>query len=258
MLDITPLLIIEATFVENLGLFLPIFTSIFLFFHNRRQDDYSWIPPLSWILIFIFIFIGLSLLPTPQNPEKIIPENTITTTIIPQTTLTSEIVTTPSTYPTYTFPSSKDNESPFNLFLQEFRTLFVILILFLPLIIIIIFQRKSKQIFSNDKLDEEIQKDKLHQYKTKSILECYYQSSDSLEDRGADNSPNLTPTEFKIDVNLKNLTTIDSIEGITGLFEEAKFSKHEITEEKVEEAKRFSHQILSSGWKNQEIEDEEP
>jgi len=258
MINITPLLIIETTVVENLGLFLPIFTSIFLFFHNRRKDDYSWIPPLSWILIFIFIFIGLSLLPTPKTIEEIIPENTSTTTIIPQTTLTSDIVVPPSSSPTYTFPPSNDNESPFNKFLQDFRTLFVILILFLPLIVILILQRRTEQTSLEDKLDEEIKNDKLHQYKTKSILECYYQSSDSLEDRGADRSPDLTPTEFKTDVNRKNLTTKDSIEGITSLFEEAKFSQHQMTEEKVEEAKKFSRKILSAGWKNQEIEDEEP
>ncbi|WP_455464821.1 DUF4129 domain-containing protein [Candidatus Hodarchaeum mangrovi] len=258
MININPLLVIETTFVENLGLFLPIFTSFFLFFHNRRKDDYSWVPPISWIIIFMLIFIALSLLPTPQNLEKIIPDNTTTTTIIPKTTSTSDNVIPPSTFPTYTVPSSMDNKSPFNKFLQDFRNIFVILILFLPLIVILILQRRVDQISSDDKPnDEEIQKDKLHQFKAKSILECYYQSSDSLEDRGADNSPDLTPTEFKIDVNRKNLTTEDSIEGITGLFEEAKFSHHEITEEKVEKAKQFSYKILSAGWKNQEIEDEE-
>ena len=54
----------------------------------------------------------------------------------------------------------------------------------------------------------------------------------------------LTPFEFQSDVSNKNLTTENDFNELTGLFNEAKFSKHEISDDSVQRAKAISQKII--------------
>ena len=89
---------------------------------------------------------------------------------------------------------------------------------------------------------DQTDKDKAHLART--ILECYYQTSNRLEERGADDSPAFTPIEFLKDVIDKKLIPPQDIEELTQLFEEAKFSDNEMTNEQVKIAKKIAKSIV--------------
>jgi hypothetical protein len=80
----------------------------------------------------------------------------------------------------------------------------------------------------------------------KTVLECYYQASTALEERGADSSTSFTPTEFTHDVVDKTLTSPPTIENLTDVFEEVKFSNHLITDQQVKLAKALASEIIFS------------
>jgi hypothetical protein len=117
------------------------------------------------------------------------------------------------------------------------------LILFLPLIFL--FHRRT---YVNDKKVEDVTEEKEEPQKSKfeirSILECYYQASNKLEERGADDAPTLTPSEFNIDVLNKKLSQPKTITQLTDLFEEARFSSHIITTKQVTQAKDLASDII--------------
>ena len=81
-------------------------------------------------------------------------------------------------------------------------------------------------------------------YQVRTVLECYYQASTALEEQGADDSPNFTPTEFSQDVVTKDLTEPPLIEDLTDVFEEVKFSNHTISDQQVDLAKSLSKKII--------------
>lgn len=235
--EIQPFLILNHSIFEYLGLLLPIFTIIYLFMHKRAGMEYlrqlrKWIA--TTLLIFavfaILIIILMLRIYIPMPPVQL-----------------GEIITTA---PTPLTPISPSSPVPYQLdileFLVKYRNFFLLVILILPLLFLIWLQ-KSSPAFSlgKQKLQEIIPGDKQNQYKIRTILECYYQASYSLEERGADSSQSLTPTEFNIDVVAKNLSSISTIDGITNLFEEAKFSNHLMSTRDVELAKTYAYEIVS-------------
>ncbi|MFX0209706.1 MAG: DUF4129 domain-containing protein, partial [Candidatus Hodarchaeota archaeon] len=84
------------------------------------------------------------------------------------------------------------------------------------------------------------------QFRMRTVLECYYQASTALEERGADSSLNFTPTEFSQDVVKKTLTSPPLIENLTEVFEEVKFSDHAISDQQVNLAKLLAMKIIFS------------
>ena len=78
----------------------------------------------------------------------------------------------------------------------------------------------------------------------RTILECYYQTSNRLEERGADDSPAFTPIEFLKDEIDKKLIPPQDIEELTQIFEEAKFSENKMTNEQVKIAKKIAKSII--------------
>ncbi len=243
--EIQPFLILNHSIFEYLGLLLPIFTIIYLFMHKRAGMEY--LRQLrKWIATTLLIFAAFAILIIILMLRIYIP--------MPPVQL-GEIKTTAPTPVTPVSPSSP--AVPYQLdileFLVKYRNFFLLVILILPLLFLIWLQRSSPT-FSLDKmkLKEILPGDKQKQYEIRTILECYYQASYSLEERGADNSQSLTPTEFSIDVVTKNLSPLSSIDGITNLFEEAKFSNHLMSTQDVERAKTYAHEIISIDWLDEE------
>jgi hypothetical protein len=64
------------------------------------------------------------------------------------------------------------------------------------------------------------------------ILECYRQMCKMLSGKGHDIQPAQTAREFAEDVSKKLDLGVDSVKGLTFLFEEARYSNHEIDTEK--------------------------
>jgi len=239
--EIQPFLIINHSIFEYLGLFLLVFTTIFLFFHNRSGSGDFWhvfgrqiSVPLLMVLAQIFAFLIAALfvrffIPILPPAGGGTPEPPVTITII-----------TPEQ------PVPRTNASPFDVFadLYKFRYYVLIFILIVPLLMLIWLQKGASDDPGVGKdLDTTLHQDK--QYEARTILECYYQASNTLEERGAESSISLTPTEFRVDVATKNLTSNSNINGITGLFEEAKFSNHQMSTKAVELAKTYAHEIIA-------------
>jgi hypothetical protein len=95
-----------------------------------------------------------------------------------------------------------------------------------------------------EEMVEKQEADHEKEYKAKTILECYYQASTSLEERGANDNMSFTPPEFTEDVRKKKLCPDSSIVNLSNLFEEAKFSNHHISETDVKNAKEFTQDII--------------
>ncbi|MFQ5820683.1 MAG: DUF4129 domain-containing protein [Candidatus Heimdallarchaeota archaeon] len=242
--EILPFLILNHSIFEYLGLLLPIFTIIYLFMHKRAGMEY--LRQLrKWITTTLLIFAAFAILIIILMLRIYIP--------MPPVQL-GEIITTT---PTPVTPVSPSNKVPYQLdileFLVKYRNFFLLVILILPFLFLIWLQRSSPAFsLGKQKLQEIFPGDKQTQYKIRTILECYYQASYSLEERGADSSQSLTPTEFNIDVVEKKLSSISTIDGITNLFEEAKFSNHQMSTRDVELAKTYAHEIVSIDWLDEE------
>jgi len=244
---VDPIFILRNTVFEALGIFLPIFTAIYLFFQKRSEDEYTWIPPGKYLAVFMTLFILVLAIPVPSAPEDIIPDdNNDTVTITIPTTATSPNSKT-------ILPDSTDNNNDdpsinsqfLGNFLNIARNMFFLLVLFLPLLIIYLIQHRSKTETDNDTDIEDMdqtEREKAHQART--ILECYYQTSNRLEERGADDSPAFTPIEFLKDVIDKKLIFPQDIVELTNIFEEAKFSDNEMTNEQVKIAKEIAQSII--------------
>ncbi len=243
---INPFLELRNPLLESLGVFLPPFIAIFLLFY-RRGLDVSWLPPTKWLIVFSLLFVIILVLPLPKPLEEIVEP------VEPETTATTP-PNSGTTYPSNSNPLETDTTSTvtpspgndfFSDFITEFRSLFIIGILLLPFLFAIIIQRRSKFEEVESKVDEDITEDiQEKQYMTRTILECYYQASTTLEERGADSSPILTPSEFTKDVIKKDLTKTPTINNLTNLFEEAKFSNHEMASTQVEFAKSLASKII--------------
>lgn len=246
---VEPIFVLENPIFETAGIILPLFVAIYLFLQKKSKEDYSWLPPKKYWVTFSFLLLVVMAFPLPAPLEDQLPTNGTTTAItgIPGNTITNT-ATDPNPQTTSTTLNNPSVDTFFlGSFLEITRTAFVFLVVFLPLIIIFIIQRRSannQEKKDNDEVDSSDQEEKT--YSARTILECYYQASNKLEEMGADDSDAFTPTEFSDDVIEKKIITPKSIEDLTTIFEEAKFSDHEMTSEKVEIVKKIASSVVIS------------
>ena len=244
--SIEPFLVLNISFLESLGLLLPIFANFYFFIYNRKFKETEWIPPRKWIVIFLIIYLAILFIPIPENIENIIITDTnTTTTLIPNTITQTTTLINPTSSINPTDPGGTQNQIPEISNLEDLRTILLIAILLMPLILIITIQRRTHELdLQGEKESVDLESEEINQFSTRSILECYYQASTALEERGAESSDSLTPTEFETDVKVKDLTQPFTIDNLTDIFEEAKFSSHEMTAKQVAEAKKLAGSIL--------------
>ncbi|MFX0123141.1 MAG: DUF4129 domain-containing protein [Candidatus Hodarchaeota archaeon] len=244
--SISPIATLKSLLLESLGILLPILISFYLFFSNWAKADFTWLPPRKWIAFSILLFLFLTYFPIPEPIEEELPGNepengdeTSSNDYEPGKTIVTSLEMT---------ASESTGISQVDSFISpiiDFRDLFLLCLLFLPFLFIILIQKRSRSKEMSSELTEHITDDKQEaQYKVKTILECYYQASTSLEERGADNSPSLTPSEFTEDVSSKELCSPLNIADLTGIFEEAKFSTHKMSTADVEDAKILASKII--------------
>ncbi|MFX1515988.1 MAG: DUF4129 domain-containing protein [Promethearchaeota archaeon] len=243
-----PFLTINNSLLDVLGLILPLISGAYIYINYRGKHN----PVVSLIVLSIGVivivtvifaaFLGVPFLNEeeaegePESPN-IIPTSPITN--IPVTDITDEL--TQPVLPPVDFLSYND-------FIQSLGYLgifFLIFLLFLPFLFMFVVRRKGE----DDEIDLEtgeidLQHEKEKYYQVRTVLECYYQASTALEERGADDSPNFTPTEFSQDVVTKDLTDPPLIEDLTEVFEEVKFSNHAISDQQVDLAKSVSKKII--------------
>jgi heme/copper-type cytochrome/quinol oxidase subunit 2 len=246
---IIPIFVLRNMIFEAIGIFLPLLAVVYLFFQKASKDTKGRSFPLKrYVIVFTAIFILMLAIAVPslsEEEEEEIPENnTITlTSTIPSTNPTSSENPSTVTIPSYEYPSINSQLSADLLNMATNALIFMIL--FLPLLIIFLIRYRS-QPDSEDVIDDEetelTEVERTHL--ARSILECYYQASTKLEENGADKSPAFTPIEFLKDVIDKKLIPRKDIDELTKLFEEAKFSENEMTNEQLKIAKNIARSII--------------
>lgn len=265
--QIQPIIIMDNSVLEFAGLIFPLVTGIFFVLYLIvTRNEYSGLPPLRWTLLLFGGFLVLALLPVSEIPEDIFvieEENTNTTSG------TNPIfTTTPNTNPQPTTNQQNFTPEPgllnfFTLFLSEIRNLFLLGIIILTIAFLLVLRRQSKlEQKETEEMEEKQELDHEKEYKIKTILECYYQASTSLEERGANDNMSFTPPEFTEDVRKKKLCPSSSITNLSNLFEEAKFSSHHMSETDVKNAKEITKEIIfasefllkekTEDWENEE------
>ena len=248
---IEPFLVMNISLFDTLGMIFPVFTIFFLYLNSRSSQGHSWYLFFYIIGGIILITFAIAILgiftiqPEEENPTF---PDVNTTSSIP-TTIAQSIE--PIQPPPPPINSNPKDPSSFLQFLTELRGLIFVIVLLLPLLILIAIQRQSR-LKEEEKEEESVDTDEIpadnkeKHHRRRTILECYNQASTHLEEHGADTSSCFTPTEFSSDVVEKELTTPPLIDNLTDVFEEAKFSNHDISIQKVDLAKSFSSKIIFS------------
>lgn len=242
---VNPFLVLNSSLFESLGLFLPLFAIFFFFFHSRSVTGHSLLFLIQILGVIVIVSLVMSFIGVPEIPKEELPETNVNTTSTSQTYQSTTKSTLMTNQSTIFEKSTMGGIIPLSQMFTEMRTLFLVSILLLPIILFIVIRSQSKfpETELNDTESPLKGKDDLsHDMRT--ILECYYQASSSLEQRGADSSPSFTPTEFNKDVIEKKLTSPSLINGLTDVFEEAKFSNHNISSQHVKMAKSFASKII--------------
>ena len=137
---IEPFLALRNSFFETLGMILPIFTIIFIYFHKRSEKDMPLRPFILFLGVTVVAVIIIAALGAPIIPEEEIP-------VLPDVNTTSTI--TPITQQTIEPPQSQSPSPPdkgsksldlgfFFQFLMESKIFIAIAILLLPILLIII------------------------------------------------------------------------------------------------------------------------
>ncbi len=246
---INPIFVLNISFFEMLGMILPIFTVIFFSMYIFVTRNYvSNLPHLKWIFILLLMIFLIATIPLPaiEDDNNSGPANT---TVIPTTQI--------DTSPNNSGPQQPNNQPEYQpiaflsktleIFMLDFKYIFLLGIFFLTVTFLVVLRRQSK--FKDLKSKKSKEKEPLiikTEQEIKEILECYYEVSNTLEERGANDSPSFTPPEFTDDVVSKKLCKNSFIDNITDLFEEAKFSNHKMTEESVKKARELAQQIITS------------
>ncbi|MFX1505126.1 MAG: DUF4129 domain-containing protein [Promethearchaeota archaeon] len=249
-----PFFILDFSFFEVLGVVLPMISGIYIYLSYRTKHEHPWILfILSVGVIIIAVLTITSILGVyfrsegEQGEEPIIPFNNTSTSPISTTPYTAITEMTQQTTETTEVIPPPVNLLELNDFFQSLQDIGIVLLFFIPLLLMILIRRRSEEaaISSEDTEDSLGNKGEYH-HKMRTVLECYYQASTALEERGADSSSSFTPTEFSKDVVNKTLTSPPTIKNLTNVFEEVKFSNHSITDQQVKLAKALASEIIFS------------
>ena len=241
---ISPIFILRNTVFEALGIFLPIFATIYLFFQKSTKEKRERTFPLKrYAIVFTSVFILMLAFGIPSTLENEIPENNNSTVTSTMTNTNPDVDPSGVTFPNREYPSI--NSQLFRNLLNVARNVLIFIILFLPLLIIFLIRYRShtdpEDVINTEEAElAEVERTHL----ALSILECYYQASTKLEEKGADDSPAFTPIEFLKDVIDKELIHPRDIDELTQLFEEAKFSENEMTNEQAKIAKNIARSVI--------------
>ncbi len=254
----SPILRVNFPFFELFAIAIPLFLLIWILF--KLEFPFRIFKPLSiWAVSMLLIIVVTSFLTNANySPGNFNPGNTTTidTTMIPQT------LTNPETVLTESIPEHIVRDPLFNLpVLQDVRNLLLVFLILISTIIIIRTERRKsiKQSKESESAENGQKIPKEFEGGLKNIIECYYQTSDHLEGQGADDSDHLTPKEFQNDVSIRQLTSENDFNDLTSLFNEAKFSEHDISADSVQRAKFLSQKIIfqSSHTEFERMEEEE-
>ncbi|MFX0014760.1 MAG: DUF4129 domain-containing protein [Promethearchaeota archaeon] len=252
-LNIKPIFKLRYPIFETLGVILPIVSGIYIYLNYRTKHKYPWALLTFIIIVLLITFIFTAYLGALERPEgeeepifPIINPNSTSTSIPPTESPISKQETTDSSssVPGLVNTNTLDFSS-FLQIIQEFGSFFFISLLLFPLLFMMILRLRSS--FKDSESTENEDFGKKHaetHYKLRTVIECYYQASACLEERGADSSSSFTPTEFSKDVVTKSLTSPPLIENLTNVFEEVKFSRHDISDQKVSLAKSLAAKII--------------
>ncbi|UCG03109.1 MAG: DUF4129 domain-containing protein [Candidatus Heimdallarchaeota archaeon] len=247
-----PFLTLNFILFEVLGVILPVFSGIYIYLNYRKKHNHPWFFLIQSIGVLVIGFliiaaiIGATIQEEEGEEEPIIPSYNATTIPTDTTPYTETLETQQKTESTQPI-SPPVNLVDFSDFFQSLSIFFLIFLFFAPLLFMLIIKRRSKDVGIDFEETETILEDEQeNQFKMRTVLECYYQASTALEERGADSSLNFTPTEFSQDVVKKTLTSPPLIENLTNVFEEVKFSDHAISDQQVDLAKSLTMKIIFS------------
>ncbi len=269
MIKSEPFLILNFTLFEVLGVILPVFSGMYIYLNYRTKNNHPWflfivsvgVIVLATLIIAALFGVSFRSAEDEGEVEPVLPSYNTTSiiTTTPYTIITTE--TQQTTEPTQLIapPVNLLDLNDFFQSLQNFGIFFLIFLFFIPLLFMFIIRRWSEDMGIDSEDTKDVSKNRYeNQYKMRTVLECYYQASTALEERGADSSLNFTPTEFSQDVVNKTLTSPPLIDDLTDVFEEVKFSDHTISDQQVNLAKSLASKIIfsSDSMDENEIDEE--
>jgi hypothetical protein len=257
----TPLLQLDLPIFELIAIAIPLLILIWILF--KLEFPFRFFKPISiWFVAMLLLFMMASLITgNDYTPEDFNPfEETTTVPPIISTFTTDTDITTDTSETTTTTRHTREPLLALPI-LGDIQNSFFLILILISVIIILRTERKKGILHSEPLIpvEEDVKVTKEFTGAPKNVIECYYQTSDHLEGRGANKSDHLTPIEFEIDVDKKQLTTQDDFRELTSLFSEAKFSEHEISDNFVQRAKEVSKKIIfeSSKAETDPLEEEE-
>ena len=257
-----PLLQLDLPIFELIAIAIPLVLLMWILL--KLEFPFRVFKPISIVLVGLLLLFMMASLITggDYTPEDFNPfEETTTEPPITYTITTDPDIT--STDPSETTTTIRRTREPLLALsmLGDIQNAFFILLILISIVIILRTERSKhlEQAESLVPLEKDLKTTKIFTGAPKNIIECYYQTSDHLEGRGADESDHLTPREFENDVKNKKLTVMEDFGELTDLFTEAKFSEHIISDNLVHRAKTVSQKIIFESANNEidPLEEEE-
>lgn len=243
-----------------ISLYLPFVTLglIIVFYFSRlffAQEN--WMRYIVPLIIAIIIGLGYGYLVNylhenipPIEPEIIDPTDPITGTPTgtdPHTTFPGT-PTTPN--PTSPNPSSPDASEPFPGIPKNIISIVLMVvagsfILAAIVFIAIDFFKRRDDEFHESIVDQDkrfIPTASTSDYRRR-VIRAYHKASYDLIDHGAKSERSMTPSEFGTKAKDQFTFSDDSLDDLTDLYEEARYSEHEISSDKSKQAEQFSEQV---------------
>lgn len=258
-----PIFSLDLSTFEIFGIAIPFL--ILLWMLLKLEFPFQRLKPITMVLIagILLLMVASTIAnlggPTYDDYDPLSILNT--TTLIPITD--TNTITDTFTFSSTETTTQRESRTPLltSNFLNEINNiLFIMFVLISAIIVLRTSRRQQVQDFEQpSSLQEERRVSRDFEGSLKNIIECYYQTSDSLEGKGADKSDHLTPKEFVDNVIMQKLVEEEDFRDLTELFTEAKFSEHDFSRDSVEKAKNLSRKIIFTGSKHEidPLEEEE-
>ncbi|MFW9992370.1 MAG: hypothetical protein ACFFD4_10010 [Candidatus Odinarchaeota archaeon] len=239
---------------------------LIIWFHYIRNENDRWKKRRLKFFVFgtVLFLIVANFLYILENPPGEINngDNNQTSTVDTTTSAIGTSDTQPgSSGPTSSGPLVPGTAKPAPEVISPLdpRLVIVVFALFLAGLY---FFRKSKFFSEEEKpaiLDDELQMGSEQFNRKKSIIKQYLTASNDLELFGADNALELTTLEFENDVKkklgTKNPDVSVNLETLSRIYEEAKFSTHEITDSHIKSANKTANNITNLLFHEKEEQD---
>ena len=251
----------------KIALYIPFVTLglVVLFYVFRLLfSDGSWTKLLIPLMLAAVIGVGYGLLldylrDITLNNSNLPSSGTPSTSSIPYTTTTTGNGTTinPSNSTTQNIGIGFGfGRTPVSIALLVISGLFVLVTVGF---VIVDFYKKRDEEFYEETKDQNVRWLPKAQTKDhrKRVIRAYHKASYKLIDHGAKSAKDMTPGEFEVSTKEKLKLKDDTLDELTDLYEEARYSEHEISSKKSQDAEKHYDSIEEEITKTDKDEEEQ-